>query len=88
MKNVDELLLKQKPTEIMVKIRRNEVFEELNLHDVSREADTTYSHCVRVIGKLEEAGLVEKDKDGRDAIVSTTEKGGKVADMIEEMRSL
>jgi len=56
---------------------------------VSRKADVTYSHIVRLRTMLKDMGLlVEEDKIGRMKPISLTEKGEQVAKLFEQIYRL
>jgi DNA-binding MarR family transcriptional regulator len=44
--------------------------------------DCTYSHTVRILDKLEEYGLVEREKDGRKVNCSLTDEGQERAEAL------
>lgn len=80
--SVAEFLLKEKPCSVLVEIGR---MDEAYGSTLSREVDTTYSHCNRIISDLEDKGLIESEKSGRKNILSLTDEGRRVAEALENL---
>lgn len=75
----DNMLLQEKPTKILLTLRRNSMKGNLQKNELARETDTTKSHTMRTIDDMEEQGLVKQQKQGRSKKVSLTKKGKKVS---------
>lgn len=55
---------------------------------LAKEVDCTYSHTVKILQEMERAKLVNFEKQGRVKIITLTDKGDKIAENIEKIRSL
>lgn len=75
--DVKGLFLKKKPTQILVSMKKGNEHYALKL---SRIADTTYSHTVKTLQKMEDLGLVEFERDGRRKMVYLTRFGNMLAE--------
>jgi len=62
--------------------------EECFASEVSREIDTTYAHCVKIVSTLVKAGYMEKEAKGRKNILYLTEKGQEIAQKLLETRNI
>lgn len=85
MKNSD-LILKEKPSralEHLYKIRKDTYAGELK-----SEIDTTYSHMIKIVKRLEENGLIIKKREGRLRPINLTDKGEEVAKKVVELREV
>ena len=51
---------------------------------ISSYTNTTYSHTVRILKELKNNGIIFDEKIGRRCIISLSEKGLKIANMIEK----
>lgn len=58
------------------------------ISSLSKEANTTYSHGVRIVKELKEAGLVTIEPNGRSKYVELTPKGIKIANHLQEIKLL
>lgn len=80
---IEEMFLHGKPARILVGIRRAR--EEKYASVLSREADCTYSHTVKLLNRFQDNGLVEFRQDGRKKIVELTEAGEQLAARMDEL---
>lgn len=80
---IEDLFLHGKPARVLVGIRRGH--EEKYASVLSREADCTYSHTVKLLDRFQDQGLVEFRRDGRKKIVELTEAGDALAARLEEL---
>ncbi|WP_313694232.1 MarR family winged helix-turn-helix transcriptional regulator [Halorarum halobium] len=80
--DVAEFLVNQKPCRLLIEVNRT---EEPFGRQVASEIDSTYSHTIRVCEKLEDHGLLTREKDGRKMIMSLTEDGKQVAEALENL---
>ena len=55
---------------------------------LAKEVDCTYSHAVKILQEMEKAKLVDFVKQGRIKMIKLTEKGNKIAESIEKIKSL
>ena len=78
---IQALFLKKKPSKILIDIKRNnENGEKGYALKLARNADTTYSHTVRVLQRMEEKGVVGFERDGRKKLVHLTDLGDELAE--------
>lgn len=73
---VEELFLKRKPSILVVILHER---GELNARQLSEKAETTYSHAVRVLNKMEELEVVSSERKGRSKNYTLTDKGRKIS---------
>ena len=79
---LDELFLREKPAKIFLgmKTRKEETVYATIL---SKEADCTYSHTIKILNTLKKLGLVDFEKTGRIKKVKLTDDGWDVAHNLE-----
>ena len=51
---------------------------------LSKKVDTTYAHTTKILGRLEDLGLIEGEEQGRKKVYSLTEKGREKAEALKE----
>jgi len=74
--------LQEKPTDMIVILKKK---NNSYAGELSEEANTTYSHAVKVMNRMKEAGLVQCTKKGRKKQYTLTEKGRTVAESLQSM---
>jgi predicted transcriptional regulator len=74
-----------KPCRIMSILRDSET--AWHLSKLAKSSDTTYVYVTKLVGKLQQNGLVMVEAKGKKRIVKLTEKGMHVAKTIEEMKN-
>ncbi len=84
--NMFNVFFREKPTLLLLAVHNAK--EEAYASLVAKEIDCTYSHVVKILQHMEQAGLVTFKKTGRLKILRLTSKGEKVASNIEKVRSL
>lgn len=83
--DLSSLLVRRKPCEILLAVKDS---EEAYGRQISEEIDSSnksYSHTLQVSEKLEEAGLLSRDRDGRKILMQLTRDGEKVAEALENL---
>ncbi len=83
MKDIKDLFLQKKPATILVGIKKGNGNKYASV--LSKEAECTYSHAVKILNKFEEQELVEFNKEGRRKLIDLTEKGEDLADNLENL---
>ena len=80
---LEGLFLRDKPAKILLGLRTNEgpVYATI----LSREANCTYSHTIKILNLLKDMGIVEFEKKGRIKRVTLTEPGADIALHLEGM---
>lgn len=83
MDELHDMFLHGKPARILVGIKRGQ--EDKYASVLSREANCTYSHTVKILDTFEEHGLIEFEKQGRKKLVELTTDGQSIAQDIESL---
>ncbi len=87
MTDLEEMFLHRKPARILVGITRGEDRKYASV--LSKEADCTYSHTVKILDQFEEKGLIEFTKEGRKKLIELTDRGEEIASRMDNlMRSI
>jgi len=81
--SLKELFLHGKPATILVGIKRGRGEKYASV--LSKEADCTYSHAVKILNKFENMDLIEFNKEGRRKLIDLTERGEKIASSMERL---
>lgn len=79
---IKEFFLQEKPSDMIVLLRKQGTSYA---GELSESANTTYSHAVKVMNRMKEAGLVQCSKRGRKKEYRLTKKGACIADSLESM---
>ena len=79
---LDELFLREKPAKIFLGLKTAKD-KSTYATILSKQADCTYSHTVKILGNLQKLGLVEFEKTGRIKKVKLTDDGWDVAHNLE-----
>ncbi len=80
---LEKLFVNQKPVQIIVVL--NNRFSENYPSKISEEVNSTYSHTVRLLNRMEEQGLVTSSKEGRRKMMELTDEGREVARKSSEL---
>jgi len=78
-----DLFLREKPSRILLSLKRAKIPVYATI--LSKEADCTYSHTIKILDVLESMGMVEFDKKGRIKGVKLTDDGKIIANNLEEI---
>ncbi|MFA5049627.1 MAG: hypothetical protein WC501_01330 [Candidatus Micrarchaeia archaeon] len=81
-----ELFTKRKPSKLLICLKNSDKEWTLNL--LCTESKMTYVYLMRLIPKMKGCALITEDKKGRKKILKLTEKGMKVASLLEEMERI
>ena len=79
---LEELFLREKPAKIFLGLKTNKN-EQIYTTILSKQADCTYSHTVKILNALEKLGLVSFEKTGRIKTITLTDDGWDVAHNLE-----
>lgn len=85
-KDIFEVFFRRKPAMILVTLRKSTRSRYGSV--LAKEVDCTYSHAVKILQEMEKAKLVDFVKQGRIKMIKLTEKGNKIAESIEKIKSL
>ncbi len=83
MKALDDIFLHVKPAKIMVGLVRGHDTKYASV--LSKEADCTYSHTVKILDQFKEHGLIEFRKEGRKKLIELTDEGEEVAEHMADL---
>ncbi len=80
------LLLRQKHVRIILALR--DKVQEWHIASLAKASDTTYVHAFNFVAACERAGIVSKDRHGRRKVIKLTEKGTKIAELLDSLQTL
>ncbi len=86
MANGSNLFLMEKQAMIILTLKNNA--QEWNISALAKAAGTTYVHACNFLILCESRGIVSSERHGRIKTVKLTEKGAKLADMVEGIHSI
>jgi len=80
---VEDLFLREKPSKILMGLKgaKGSVYATL----LSKDADCTYSHTIKILNMFKKLGIVEFEKKGRIKRVILTDNGWDIAHNLEAM---
>jgi len=80
---LEDLFLREKPARIMLglKTTKNPTYVTV----LSKEADCTYSHTIKILNTFKKLGIVKFEKKGRIKKVILTDDGWDIAHNLEAM---
>jgi len=81
---LEDLFLREKPARILLALKtaKTPVYATI----LSKEADCTYSHTIKILDVLQSMGLVVFDKKGRIKGVKLTDDGWDIAHNMEAVK--
>ena len=59
-----------------------------NISNISREINTTYSHCSNCIKRLKDMRLLTLEKNGLNYTITLTDKGNELAEKLFNLKNL
>lgn len=80
---LENLFLREKPSKILIglKTAKGSVYATI----LSKEADCTYSHTIKILESFKKMGMVKFEKKGRIKKVVLTDDGWDIAHHLEAM---
>ena len=84
--NVFNIFFREKPAMMLVAL--NAAKSDIYASALAKQIDCTYSHVVKILQEMSNAGLVIFDKQGRLKLLTLTKTGHEVAEHIDKIRSL
>jgi predicted transcriptional regulator len=84
--DVFNIFFREKPAMMLVALYASK--SDIYASSLAKQIDCTYSHVVKILQEMADAGLISFDKQGRLKLLTLTKKGQEVADHIEKIRSL
>mgnify|MGYP002069934556 FL=1 len=84
-KKIFDVFVREKPAMMFVTLlnSNNEVYAST----LAKSVDCTYSHVVKILQEMEDAGLVSFEKTGRLKILKLTKKGEEIAKHIDAINN-
>ncbi|HIJ13279.1 winged helix-turn-helix transcriptional regulator [Candidatus Woesearchaeota archaeon] len=84
-KKIFDVFVREKPAMMLVNMlnSNNEVYAST----LAKTVDCTYSHVVKILQEMEDAGLVNFEKTGRLKILKLTKKGEEVAKHVDAINN-
>ena len=87
-KKIFDVFLREKPAMMLVHLlNSNSGNSESYASTLAKSVDCTYSHVVKILQEMEDAGLVNFEKTGRLKILKLTKKGEEVAKHIDAIKN-
>jgi predicted transcriptional regulator len=84
--NIFNVFFREKPAMMLVTMRNSK--NEMYASYLAKQIDCTYSHVVKILKEMKNAGLVEFNKQGRLKLLNLTKKGNEVAEKIDKIRTI
>lgn len=78
---VEDLFLREKPVKIFTGLRASKGLVYATI--LSKEADCTYSHTIKILNTFQKLGLVKFKKTGRIKQVMLTKDGSEIAQSLD-----
>ncbi len=78
---LQDLFLREKPAKILLGLKSSK--DQIYATKLSKGADCTYSHTIKILGIFERAGMVKFEKTGRIKRVALTDDGWDIAHNLE-----
>lgn len=79
------VFFREKPAMMLVALNSSKT--DIYASSLAKQIDCTYSHVVKILQEMSDAGLINFDKQGRLKLLTLTKKGQEVADHIDKIRS-
>ena len=79
------IFFREKPANMLIGLKRAN--GEIYASSLAKSIDCTYSHVVKILQEMEDAGLVSFEKTGRLKILKLTKKGEEVAKHIDAINN-
>mgnify|MGYP003875556883 CR=1 FL=1 len=84
-KKIFDVFLREKPAMMLVNLLNST--SEVYGSTLAKTVDCTYSHVVKILQEMEDAGLVSFEKTGRLKILKLTKKGEEIAKHIDAIKN-
>ena len=84
-KEIFNVFFREKPAMMLINLRNSK--NTIYASTLAKQIDCTYSHVVKILQSMQEEGLVDFDKQGRLKLLTLTQKGQKIAEHIDNIRS-
>jgi len=84
-KKIFDVFIREKPAMMLVNLLNSN--SEVYASTLAKSVDCTYSHVVKILQEMEDAGLVSFEKTGRLKILKLTKKGDEIAKHIDAINN-
>lgn len=85
LKEIFSVFFREKPAMMLVNLKNSK--NAIYASSLAKQVDCTYSHVVKILQEMQNAGLVNFDKQGRLKLLTLTKKGLDVAQHIESIKN-
>ena len=85
-KEIFNVFFREKPAMMLLGLKNAK--GEVYASSLAKQIDCTYSHVVKILQEMEQAELINFEKQGRLKLLTLTKKGSDVADNINSIRNL
>jgi len=85
-KDIFEVFFRRKPAMMLVALRSSAKNRYGSI--LAKEVDCTYSHAVKILQEMQNAKLVDFERNGRIKTVKLTDNGHRVAEHIEKIKDI
>lgn len=84
-KKIFNVFFREKPALMLIHLLRKN--GEVYASNLAKQVDCTYSHVVKVLQDMQNAGLVTFEKRGRLKVLILTKKGVEIASLIDKVNN-
>jgi DNA-binding MarR family transcriptional regulator len=85
-KEIFNTFFREKPALMLVELKNAK--KEVYASSLAKQVDCTYSHVVKILKDMENAGLVNCEKTGRLKLLTLTKTGSEVAEKVDWIRAM
>jgi len=85
-KEIFSVFFREKPALMLVGLKNSKT--EIYASSLAKQIDCTYSHVVKILQAMQEADLINFDKQGRLKLLTLTKKGHDIAENIDKIRTI
>jgi predicted transcriptional regulator len=85
-KKIFDVFIREKPAMMLVHLLNST--HEVYASTLAKSVDCTYSHVVKILQEMEDAGLVAFEKTGRLKYLKLTKKGEEIAKHINAINEM
>ena len=84
-KKIFDVFFREKPVLMLLALKNAK--SDIYASNLAKQVDCTYSHVVKILQFMEEAKLINFEKNGRLKLLTLTKKGHDVADGFNSLKS-
>lgn len=85
-KEIFNVFFREKPAMMLVGLKNAK--SGVYASSLAKSIDCTYSHVVKILQKMQKAGLINFEKQGRLKLLTLTKTGSEFAEHIDGIRNL